>query len=452
MDAAVAKASGSYSRDYPIARRAWWALTVFAICAVMSYTDRYILSMLVDPIRQSLKISDAQISLLQGMAFAAIYSCAGLPLGRLADRGPRRALMLAGVICWTAGTAACGLANSFSSLFLARILVGAGEAALAPTVFSMIGDLFPAHRRGMAIAVFLAAATAGQGASLVVGGALLHLAEAGSFAGLPIIGTFSPWRCVLLALAPPGLLAAALLLTVKEPRRLSGAPNCAPLVTANQAFMALLERRRVVVPVWVALAFGTAGDAAFSGWTPTLLSRVYQQHSEDIGGLLGVVYIVAGVVGTLVGGFVGDRLDILGGPSRRLAAAAAASALAILSAIIFVHGCPLLVIICFAVWVLLFNFCQVVSVAALQELLPGEMRGLNVACIAFVDLLFGSTCGTGATAILTQYVFRNPAAVGLSIALVAVAASAAPAFLFWRAAQSARETDFANSDCPRGRS
>ena len=137
MSAAAPPIEGALP-EWPPAGRAWWAVAVFALGAVLSYTDRQILSLLVDPIRGDLRISDTQISLLQGLAFALIYSVAGLPLGRLADVLPRRSVILAGVLVWTAATVACGLSRSFGALFLARVFVGVGEAALAPAAMSMI--------------------------------------------------------------------------------------------------------------------------------------------------------------------------------------------------------------------------------------------------------------------------------------------------------------------------
>ena len=111
---------------------AWWALLLFFVAAVLSYTDRQILSLLIDPVRGELAITDTQASLLQGLAFALIYSIAGLPLGRLADVFSRRIVIIVGVALWSAATLACGYAHSFAELFVARVFVGIGEACLAP--------------------------------------------------------------------------------------------------------------------------------------------------------------------------------------------------------------------------------------------------------------------------------------------------------------------------------
>ncbi len=137
---------------WPSPSRAWWAVGVFCIAAILSYSDRQILSLLVDPIRADLHATDVQIGLLQGAAFALIYAVAGVALGRAADVLPRRLVIVAGILIWSLATVACGYAHSFGSLFAARAAVGIGEAALAPAAMSIITDSFPVNRRGAATA------------------------------------------------------------------------------------------------------------------------------------------------------------------------------------------------------------------------------------------------------------------------------------------------------------
>src|SRR6187402_336812 len=137
--------------DYPSRGRAWTVVAILIATAILSYTDRQVLSLLVDPIRADLGISDTQISLLLGIAFALVYGVAGIPLGYLADRTSRRNLIFAGVLVWSLGTIACGLSHSFSQLFASRIFVGLGEAVLSPAAISLISDYFPPARRGTAV-------------------------------------------------------------------------------------------------------------------------------------------------------------------------------------------------------------------------------------------------------------------------------------------------------------
>jgi MFS family permease len=151
------------------------------------------LSLLVDPIRGDLGISDTQISLLLGTAFAVIYGIAGIPLGYLADRTSRRNLIFAGVSVWSMGTIACGFSHNFAEMFASRIVVGLGEAALSPAAISLISDYFPPSRRGTAVGFFLSGIAMGNGAAILIGGGVLHAIELGALAATPL-ATLAPWR------------------------------------------------------------------------------------------------------------------------------------------------------------------------------------------------------------------------------------------------------------------
>src|SRR5207237_6904211 len=153
--------------DVPYPRRssAWAVVAILIGTAILSYTDRQVLSLLVDPIRRDLLISDTEVSLLLGTAFAVVYGVAGIPFGLLADRTSRRNLIFFGVVVWSIGTVACGFAGSFSGLFAARIVVGLGESVLSPSAISLISDYFPPSRRGLAVGSYLSGIAIGNGAS-----------------------------------------------------------------------------------------------------------------------------------------------------------------------------------------------------------------------------------------------------------------------------------------------
>src|SRR5215831_4207987 len=128
------------SKPYASAKRAWYAVAVLTVAYVFSLLDRQILSLLVVPIRRDLHISDTQMSFLMGISFALFYTLFGFPIGRLADSRSRRNLITAGVVIWSLFTAGCGVASSFALMFLMRVGVGVGEAALSPPAYSMLSD------------------------------------------------------------------------------------------------------------------------------------------------------------------------------------------------------------------------------------------------------------------------------------------------------------------------
>jgi MFS family permease len=424
---------------WPPAARAWWAVAVFALGAILSYTDRQILSLLVDPIRGDLRISDTQISLLQGLAFALIYSVAGLPLGRLADVLPRRSVILAGVLVWTAATVACGLSRSFGALFLARVFVGVGEAALAPAAMSMIADLFAPHRRGAAIGVFIMGMVVGGGVALGIGGGLLEAARGGLFAGVPILGAVPPWRAVLLVLGAPGLVIALLLLTIREPARRAGGGESAPRrYSLSEVARELVVRRRLVLPLILAMALMSVGDFSLLNWTPALLSRNYRLSPGQIGVTLGALVVVTGALGTVLGGLFSDRLTRSGGPRRRIAAAAAAATLALPLAVIGATSSAWQVLALLAWWNFFSSAAGTIGITALQEAVPNEIRGVGISLVAFGNIFGGLGLGTMTTALVTDRVFHDPLRVAGSLSLVVGPAAVLAATLFWRAASRAR--------------
>lgn len=169
--------------------------SVLMVAYTLSYVDRQILSMLVEPIKRDLQVSDTQIGLLQGFAFAVFYTLVGIPMGRLADRGERRRIIAWGIFFWSLATALCGLAKTYGQLFVARIGVGAGEAALGPAAYSMIADSFPPERRGRTSAqsdVYL-----GIGLAAIIGGAVVGTLAARPPLRVPLFGELAALACDL---------------------------------------------------------------------------------------------------------------------------------------------------------------------------------------------------------------------------------------------------------------
>src|ERR1700726_4429522 len=234
---------------YPRRSYAWSVVAILIATAVLSYTDRQVLSLLVDPIRGELGISDTQVSLLLGTAFAVVYGIAGIPLGFLADRTSRRNLMFAGVLVWSCGTLACGFSQTFGQLFAARIVVGLGEAVLSPAAISLISDYFPPSRRGTAVGFFLSGIAMGSGAAILIGGGVMHAVESGALAATALASE-APWRTVLLMIGGPGLLWALVILLIREPiRRATETVPVSGSVAEHSAWRATPWAR--VVPIYL---------------------------------------------------------------------------------------------------------------------------------------------------------------------------------------------------------
>lgn len=166
------------NQGYPSSLSVWTTVTILMIAYVLSFIDRQILNLLVEPIRRDLVISDTQMSLLMGLSFALFYTICGIPLGRLADTSNRRGLIAIGVLFWSAATAACGMAKLYWQFLICRIGVGVGEAALSPAAYSLIADSFPPERRATAISVYSMGVYLGSGIAFLLGGLVIQFASA----------------------------------------------------------------------------------------------------------------------------------------------------------------------------------------------------------------------------------------------------------------------------------
>lgn len=421
---------------YPSPRSRWWMVAIFALAGLMSYTHRVVLSVLVDPIREDLSIGDSQVSLLQGAAFAIVYVLAGLPLGRLADRTVRIRLTMAGATVWSVGTILCGMAGGFWALFGARMLVGVGEAALAPAAVSMISDAFPAEQRGRAVGVFLTGMVAGGPTAVALGGWLLASADGGAFASLPVIGAMAPWRVVLTIIGALGLLVPALALSAAEPaRREVARQGTIPLGEVVRLFTA---QRGVLVPLYLGLALLSIGDYGLLSWLPTLLSRRFGMSPAQVGALFGLVSACGGIIGSLAGGVLADAAERFGGTRARLWAVAAACMLAAIGAGLVSFPSSTAALVGLGVWTFASNLAGAAGTAALGTVVPNEIRGVSISLMAFCNTLLGLGLGPTLVALTTERVYADPVAVGLAMTTIVLPAAVLGAFMFARSSVALR--------------
>lgn len=224
--------SGSQQRAAVI--RSWYIVGTLSLLYAVSIVDRLIMSISIRPVRDSLGISDFQISLTMGLAFTIFYTLCGLPLGALVDRFPRRQVIFLGMLVWSIAASACGLVTTGAQLFAARMLVGAGEAALSPAAYSMLSDLFPRDRLAGPISLYTMGGTLGAALALAVGGPLLQYFSTPGHWALPGLATLQPWQLLFVATGLPGLFVALLVFTFKEPARRAVAPGGWPACRAVQ--------------------------------------------------------------------------------------------------------------------------------------------------------------------------------------------------------------------------
>jgi Arabinose efflux permease len=269
-----------------------YILSLLTIVSFFNYLDRWVIAILLEPIKQDLDLSDSQMGLIAGFAFALLYATVGLPLARIADRRSRIALLSACLAVWSAMTALTGVVRNFVELFFVRMGVGIGEAGCGPAAHSVIGDIFPRERRPLAISIFQAGGIVGQSAGLAIAG---------------IIAQIWGWRIALMALGSLGIpLALLIYLTVREPARKFPDEDL-PSESILTTFKILFARpplRHLVIGVSVA-AFGSYGMIQ---WVPSFFIRIHGLSLAEVGGFLGAAKGIAGVLGTVLGGIALTRL------------------------------------------------------------------------------------------------------------------------------------------------
>lgn len=276
--------------------RAWYIVGLLCLLGVMSYMDRLALSLVIDPLRQELSIDDTDAGLLLGPAFALFYAAMALPLAWAIDRGNRKRILAGGVVLWSLSTSASAFAPDFETLLLLRMGVGVGEAVLSPAAVSMIGDLFSRDRRPTPMSAVLASQVIGTGASFVIVAAVLSAVSAGALPlPEPLVG-LSPWRVTLFMVGLPGLvLAAILMFTVREPRRMTADEGAdAPA----GAFGSVASTMRFFVPFLLGGNLIATGVFAVAMWYPTHLIRHFEMPAATVGFAYGLVGILGGSLGT----------------------------------------------------------------------------------------------------------------------------------------------------------
>lgn len=408
---------------YPQPAYAWYVVFILFVAFTISYIDRQIISLLVDPIKADLGISDTQIGLLQGFAFTVFYTFAGIPLGRLADRKNRKRIIAVSMFLWSLMTAACGMAKTFTHLFIARIGVGIGEAGLSPAANSMITDYFPKDKRGKPVAIYFMGVYVGVGLSFILGGMVIGMVTNAGEVVLPLVGELSAWQLTFIIVSIPGLLLVGVMPTVKEPYRhgriaADGSTVDAGITAAKNFFMQHFKAYAVIF-----LGFGLAGSMAigFFAWTTPLFNRIHGWETAQIGYTFGSIVMVMGTLGIVLGGAVADRLLQKGQQHAYIKVAI----WAVLGAMVFAGSAasvsdPYLAFALLCPAVACFGMPVALAPAAVNHITPNQFRGQAIAIYIFVVGLINNNLGPISVGFLNDYVFKDPMAIDRSMLTIAI--------------------------------
>jgi MFS family permease len=414
-------APGSAEHEYPRPRIAWYMVGVLMLCYTLSYADRQILAFLVGPLKHDLDISDTQVGLLQGAAFALVYTFFGLPMGALADRLSRRNLVAIGVVVWSLATSVSSIARSFVSLGAARMGVGLGEATLSPCAFSMITDSFPKERLSTALSVYTMGIQLGSGLALVIGGVVAQAVSHMNPIRLPGVGFIAAWRVTFLIVGAPGLLVALLLTSVREPARralLLDSSGRAAQLRLVDALAQIRARWRSVAGIAAMISCQATCNYVLLTWGPTFFERMHHWPKDRTGLVLGLTTLGCGCLGLLVGGRVSDRWQrrgVIDGPLRVGMISLVGMALLLAPATLFASASWTVASLIGAV------FCIGLPIgccyAAVQLIFPNQARGLVSAIIIFAVALIGLGFGALLPGLLNDHLFHDEYRIGYSMSI-----------------------------------
>jgi MFS family permease len=398
------------NNDFPEPRIAWTTLSILFLAYISSFVDRQIIGLLVEPIKKDFQISDTEVSLLLGLSFAIFYCLVALPIGRLVDTYSRKNIVAVGITLWSFMTALCGLAQSYSQLFLARIGVGVGEATLGPAAYSMLADSFPPKKLGLAMGIFNMGTAVGAGLALIIGGSIISFVTENNVGRISLFGIefLSGWQWIFILVGLPGLLIAVLTMFISEPRRiitqtaLTDSKGITSIAEVKEFF---LENIDFHLPHHSAVSFSNLALVGINSWVSVYFIRIHGWSLSKAGLYIGTSLIIGGLFGLVGGGWLSDRLSarFLGGKA------------------IFCLVCALLAVPFAALFTLTENpFNALIffglgygfmvapipaAAAMLQETTPNKMRGTLSAFYLLVISIVGLALGATIVALLNDTFF-----------------------------------------------
>lgn len=408
----------------------YYVVCCLMVASALSFLDRLALSMLIEPVKADLGLSDTEVSILAGAAFAGSYVIFAFVFGRWVDTRGRRNAIVLGMSLWSLATAACGLARSFGSLFAARSLIGVGEASLNPAAYSMIADYFRPSRRGIATAIFACGATVGGGLAIMLGGQLVDWVNA-TGATLPLMPGAAPWQVVFVAIGLPGLFVALLIaLTVREPERqlTSGETRDVPGIRDALSFIG--SNARALVPLFAGYSCIAIIGYSFMVWGPVHFMRLHGLDAGDVGLLLGLGYGVGGTIGLLAGGMVADMLVSRGRIEAPVLVSLVAVAIdAPLFIAAYLAGDFTTAAVLFCLGMAAASVVGGLQISMVQSLAPNRLRGIMAAVFGACVNLAGFGIAPTITALLAENLFGGEMGIGKALATMTAIAGIGAATL-----------------------
>ena len=318
VEASASADYGAAAKPYPSAAAGWLLVVFLTVAYIFSFVDRYILGLLIEPIKAEFGLSDRAIGWLLS-AFTWVYGFVGIFMGWLIDRGRRTWIVAIGMALWSAATVATGMAKNFVQLFAARMGVGIGEATLSPATFSIIGDSFPPEKRGKPIAFYSSALPIGAGLASLLSGAVIAWTAASGSQSVPILGELAPWRFTLLVVGLPGLLFAAVFFFMNEPQRRPSQADPAVIGGSGlgDAIKYILDNFVLYFGFVMVVCCMTA-IAYSQGFLAPTFERTWGWSPQTYAYVNGVALLIIGPINMIIMGAISDRWTSKGVPDAAL--------------------------------------------------------------------------------------------------------------------------------------
>jgi MFS family permease len=421
------------THELPSSRQSYWSLFVLTIVVMFTVLDRQILGLMIEPVKKDFGISDTRAALLLGAAFAFPYAIAGMPIARLADSWNRRNLVAACIGFWSLATCACGLAQSYVHMFIARLGIGAGESGYGPATWSIVADSFPREKVAFGTGMLSIGGTVGGGLALFLGGAILAFTEHLPVVALPFGGHIRPWQWAFIFVGLPGLLWALVVLTTREPNRRGAIKGVKSTVPVRDVASFMGDNWRVYIAVIGGLCMKMLMGAGMSQWMPTFYHREFGWKIADIGLIIGGMTLVIAPIALITGGKLSEHWMKRGTPDANLRIVLYGLMVGVPVAIATpLMPSPWLVIAMSAVSMFISSLGTGPGIASFQIVTPNRMRAQVSSVYQFSTHVISLTIGPLVVALFTDYLFGDPQAIKYSISLCAALLGPVTILLVWQ--------------------
>ena len=423
---------------YPNQRHAWYGVGVFALMLLILFGNSGIINLLIDDIKRDLHLNDFKASLIIGFAASALNATLALPISRLVDSVSRRLMLGIGLVILGCSSLATGIAATFGTLFLARLLGGVGGAGSGPATYSILADYFPPAKLPRAVSFMNIGFVYGAALSLLLGATLITALRSSPTLTLPVVGTIRSWQVIFLITAIPDFILAVLMLTtvLEPPRRgrraLAAAGIAQQTVPVRDVFRFLWDGRAAFGPMFGGLMVNSLAMGVLA-WTPMFYVRTYGWSPAKYGYLQGIIGLIIAPLGLLAGGYLAEWFARRGRNDANLRVVALGATLHLpLSIALPLMPSPYIALTMGAINTFILSMGAGPQNAALQVLVPNRMRGQVTALFLFLFSMVGLGISPTLVAVLTNYVFHDESMLRYSIFVINVTVGPLAAIIFWR--------------------